>query len=161
MQNEYDKFISKRTIVNDTNFSVSLLKEDNKALLESIEMITEELDHLSVLNKSYIDQSDSDTKTILNLFRELEELEKENKELKAVANLSAFELFENLSPELINIRTEMNDNESEVMLKKDSKFFQNNTRNERNNANFDFSSISCFSNNKNFNDNSTIFYTFK
>jgi len=65
MQNEYDKFISKRTIVNDTSFSVSLLKEDNKALLESIEMITEELDHLSVLNKSYIDQSDSDTKTIL------------------------------------------------------------------------------------------------
>jgi hypothetical protein len=92
---EMDKINSKVDIINQDlqAENKSDLIDQIKQLLENIEIITEELDHLCLCNKKYQETITSDDNIILVLMEEVKELEQENLELKSISNLSYFDLF--------------------------------------------------------------------
>lgn len=75
------------------HFNSYKVNEEIDQLVTSIDSITEELDHLTLMNKSYISKMDNDSKTILNLMKEIEETEKENEDLKKILNLSPLDYY--------------------------------------------------------------------
>ena len=92
---EMDKINSKVDIINQDLQAENKMEiiEQTKQLLENIEIITEELDHLCLCNKKYQETITSDDNIILALMEEVKELEQENLELKNIKNLSYFDLF--------------------------------------------------------------------
>jgi hypothetical protein len=137
------------------------LKNEIASLVNNIDMITEELDHLSLCNKNYQGNLDSDSKTIIALLNTIDELEKENNDLKAVKKLTYFDFVNNkneLSAEYL--LTNHKEDESSILITKNN-FNKKGVRNKNSNKSFyyDFTSLSCFSNtNTIYENDSTINY---
>ncbi len=60
------------------------LKQEVKSLVDNIENMTEELDHLNLVNISNNNTADKETLKIINLLQEMTELEIENERLKSL-----------------------------------------------------------------------------
>lgn len=187
-QKELEKSKTKKEILSQDlkKADETLILEENDQLIESIDMMTEELDQLSLHNKNLTNYMDKDCHTIFNLMKEIKDLEKENEELLAIKNLSYIDLFSNrfsLLPE--SKKTPFNNlygnpdfqpiknEEREIIIRKrvlnnkskieNNSFLTNHKSsnspggNKSSYTNFDISSLSCFNNNIEDND-STINY---
>lgn len=137
------------------------LKKEISSLVNNIEMITEELDHLSLCNKNYKNNLDSDSKTIIALLQTIEELEKENCELKTVTKLTYFDFVNNKNDTTGEyLLTNPRGDENSILITKNN-FNKKGVRNKSSNKSFyyDFTSLSCFSNSNTLYENdSTINY---
>ncbi len=123
------------------------LKKEISSLVNNIDLITEELDHLSLCNKNYLSNLDSDSKTIIALLQTVEDLEKENNELKAVKKLTYFDFVNSKSNSKEDyLLTNPQGDESSVLISKNN--YKKSLRNKSSNKSFyyDFNSLSCFSN---------------
>lgn len=114
--------------------------QENERLVDNIDVISEELDYLTICNKNFNSILDNDSKTILGLLDTIKQLEKENNELKAIDNLDIRDIFE--------------ENDSRVKINTEFNIYHNrnnneNRENKRNNNVFAYNlnSLSCFSNN--------------
>lgn len=165
------------------DFKKEKLNEEVKQLVGNIENITEELDHLTLVNKKYQGNLDNDSKTILSLIQTVRELEDENAELNTILNLGYFDLFseekqitlDSLQNSSINnnyslypnnnsvVNNTNNEIENGIIIKK-SNLRSNQIRNKKNSNNtfnYDLSSLSCFSGNNTANENDLTLNYFK
>jgi len=157
---QYDKKEEKTIEMERINSKVNIINQDlqteNKSdlidqtsqLLENIDIITEELDHLCLCSKKYQETINADDQIILGLMEEVKELEQENLELKSISNLSYFDLFsEGVS---VNYQNNNRDTLNQITINSrqkihsnHKKFISNNDDNVKiyNNNNIDIQSL--------------------
>lgn len=160
------------------------LIQETEQLVDNIDLMSEELDHLYLCLKKH--KTDSDSEIILSLLKEIKELEQENKDLKKIKNFTYKDFFSQEdellgkgSEKLSHLKTHKKHNsnssnaqsasynlftkedkliEREIIIKKQTND-NINKRNKNNNMIYDLSSLSCFSNNNALNENdSTLNY---
>lgn len=110
----------------DIEIKEKRLKQEVKSLVDNIEIMTEELDHLSLINSNNNKLADQETLKIVNLLQEMTELEVENEKLKSLKQ--NMEILDLNVAKLSNL-----DNQHDI---NDDKFYDNNQlMTEENNEN--------------------------
>lgn len=154
---QHETIKTKETQLNDVSSKLDIINEDlyennaektieeNMRLVDNIDIITEELDYLTLCNKNFNNILDNDSKTILGLMETIKQLEKENEMLNEIDNLVYNDIFKD-EDSGVKVNTEFNifhnnhvggnKGTGGINSKKDNSVF-----------NYDLNSLSCFSNN--------------